>query len=109
MRNLQGQKPDNKLSVNQLGQQLGIPETFLYGECDQNQKQKIIQQIKKQNTLNYGKNNKVMMIGDGLNDILSLKEADVGVSINSKSELNLIACDVIMLNQNLWKLKMFYL
>ena len=44
------------------------------------------------------------MIGDGLNDVLSLKEAGVGVSINAKSELNLMAADVIILNENLWKI-----
>jgi len=38
-----------------------------------------------------------MMIGDGLNDILSLQEAGIGVSINAKSELNLIASDVIVI------------
>ena len=44
------------------------------------------------------------MIGDGLNDVLSLREAGVGVSINAKSELNLMASDVIILNDNLWKI-----
>ena len=44
------------------------------------------------------------MIGDGMNDILSLKEAVVGVSINAKSELNLLASDVVVLNENLWKI-----
>jgi len=39
-----------------------------------------------------------MMIGDGLNDILSIKEAGIGVSINAKSELNLAASDLILLN-----------
>lgn len=44
-----------------------------------------------------------MMIGDGLNDILSIQEAGVGVSINAKSELNLVASDVVALNENLWR------
>ena len=48
-----------------------------------------------------------MMIGDGLNDILSLQEANVGVSINAKSELNLLAADVVVLNENLWKVIQF--
>ena len=48
-----------------------------------------------------------MMIGDGLNDILSLQEANVGVSINAKSELNLLAADVVVLNENLWKVLLF--
>lgn len=44
------------------------------------------------------------MIGDGLNDILSIQEASIGVSINAKSELNLKASDVVALNENLWKI-----
>lgn len=43
-----------------------------------------------------------MMIGDNLNDILSIYEADVGVSINAKSELNLLASDIVILSENLW-------
>ena len=44
------------------------------------------------------------MIGDGINDVVSIQEATVGVSINSQSELNIIASDVIALNENLWKI-----
>ena len=44
------------------------------------------------------------MIGDGLNDILSLQEASVGVSINANCELNLIVSDIIILDSNLWKI-----
>ena len=51
----------------------------------------------------------VMMVGDGLNDILGLKEAGVGVSINAKSELNLIAADVVVLNENLWKIVFIFI
>lgn len=47
---------------------------------------------------------KTMMIGDGLNDVPSLSESSVGVSINSKSEMNLMAADVILLGENLWKI-----
>lgn len=49
-----------------------------------------------------------MMIGDGLNDILSLQESSVGVSINAKSELNLLACDVVALNENIWKIPILF-
>ena len=47
---------------------------------------------------------KVMMIGDGLNDIMSIAEANVGVAINPKSELNLLAADVVLLNDDLTKI-----
>lgn len=48
------------------------------------------------------------MIGDGLNDILSLQEACLGVSINAKSELNLMASDIVALNENLWKIPFLF-
>ena len=41
------------------------------------------------------------MIGDGVNDILSLSEADFGISFNSNSQLNLIASDIIFVKQDL--------
>ena len=45
-----------------------------------------------------------MMIGDGLNDIIPIAEANVGVAINAKSELNLLAADVILLSNDLRKI-----
>lgn len=45
-----------------------------------------------------------MMIGDGLNDILSIQEAGIGITINAKSELNLLASDIVALSENLWKI-----
>ena len=44
---------------------------------DSNQKYEFLQTLKEKG--------QVMMIGDGLNDALSLKAANLGVSINSKS------------------------
>ncbi len=44
------------------------------------------------------------MIGDGINDVLSLQEATIGVCINSSCELNLVASDIILLNECLWNI-----
>lgn len=49
-----------------------------------------------------------MMIGDGLNDILSLEEATLGVSINAKSELNLLASDIVVLKEDLWSIVLIF-
>ena len=68
---------------------------------DANNKRELLKSLSKKNEL-------TMMIGDGLNDVLSLKEAGVGVSINAKSELNLMASDVIILNENLWKIVVLF-
>ena len=87
---------DAQATVNRVGEFLNIPEGNLFGEIDAEKKMKV-QTIKKNSK------REVMMIGDGMNDILSIQEACVGVSINAKSEMNLIASDVVILNQCLWR------
>ena len=41
------------------------------------------------------------MIGDGINDILSLSEADFGISFNAASQLNMVAADIIFIKEDL--------
>lgn len=48
------------------------------------------------------------MIGDGVNDILSMQESSISVSINASSELNLLVSDVAIINQNLWKIPFLF-
>ena len=49
--------------------------------------------------INSGKN--VVMIGDGLNDSLALKYAQVGISMGSGSEISLAHSDVVILDDGL--------
>lgn len=88
---------DAMSTVKTVGEYLGIPLCNLLGETDAESKRKLLRNLRKEEE-------EAMMIGDGLNDVLSLKEAGVGVSINAKSELNLMAADVIVMNENLWKI-----
>jgi len=48
-----------------------------------------------------------MYIGDGINDILCLQESTLGVSINSTSELNRLASDIILLQPDLTNILIF--
>ena len=89
---------DSKETVVRIGEFLNIPSNRLFGNVDSESKKALLKNLRET------ENKEVMMIGDGLNDILSLQEAAVGVSINSKSELNIIASDVVALNENLWKI-----
>lgn len=89
---------DAKQTVERVGKFLSIPNERLIGEVDAENKKNILKRIKEEH------HSEVMMIGDGLNDILSIQEASIGVSINAKSELNLLASDMVALNENLWKI-----
>jgi Cu+-exporting ATPase len=94
---LQGRKiilsGDNEESVKELGKHLGIKGEDCFGQVDSQTKKEILQNLRKKG--------KVLMIGDGINDILSLSEADFGISFNSTSHLNLVASDIIFVKQDL--------
>ncbi len=55
-----------------------------------------------ENLQNNGK--KVMMVGDGINDALSLSSAIVGVSMKGSVDIALNSSDVILLNDSLYKI-----
>ncbi len=84
---------DSKESVALIGERLGINPLCLHGEMVAAAKKDWMNAKKEQGP--------VMMIGDGLNDVPCLQAASVGVSINAKSELNLLAADVIALKEDL--------
>ncbi|AEG17081.1 HAD family hydrolase [Methanobacterium paludis] len=62
---------DRQGSLQKLAEYVGIPEKNVFGTADTRRKMEIVKNLKK----NY----KVMMVGNDLNDILALKEADIGV------------------------------
>lgn len=52
-------------------------------------------------------NKKVMMVGDGINDAPSLATADIGVSVNSGTDIAADSADVILMQDNLEKIPAF--
>jgi len=47
---------------------------------------------------------KIMMVGDGINDALSLTTADIGVSLNGATDVAIDSAEVILMNDNLDKI-----
>jgi heavy metal translocating P-type ATPase len=84
---------DSEESVFELGRSLGLGKEDCIGGVDTHRKKEVLQELK-----SFGK---VLMIGDGINDILSLSEADFGISFNANSSLNLIASDIIFIKEDL--------
>ncbi len=62
---------DRKRSLEELAKFISIPQSNVFGTASTKRKQEIIKELKE----NY----KVMMVGNGANDILAFKEADMGV------------------------------
>ncbi len=86
---------DNNKSVEDVAEKLHFSQEDYYGEINHLQKKKILQDLKNKNK------NFVLMIGDGINDVLSLTEANYGISFNANSQLNLIASDIIFIKEDL--------
>lgn len=63
-------------------------ETVVFGRMTPNQKQMVIKALKEDNT--------VAMIGDGVNDILGLKEADCGIALGSGVSAAKSASEVVL-------------
>jgi len=71
-----------------------VENTNLFVEVDPNQKQRIIHALQKRGHV-------VGYMGDGINDAPSLKDADVGISVDSAVDVAKEAADFVLLNQDL--------
>lgn len=63
---------DNGQSLSKIASILNIPESNVYSTCNSNCKEKIIKNLQK-------KYEAVMMVGNNSNDMLAIKQADIGI------------------------------
>lgn len=70
-----------------------INDILLFTRVTPHQKQKIIRALQEKGEI-------VAMTGDGVNDALALKKADIGVAVGSASEVAKEAGDLILLDNN---------
>lgn len=80
---------DNQKTAESIASKLGITE--VYSELMPEDKQKIVTQLQEEN-------NKVMMVGDGINDAPSLAKADIGVAIGAGTDVAVDSADVVLVN-----------
>lgn len=86
---------DNKETASIIANKIGI--TNVIADVVPSQKTDIIKNLKKD-----GK--KVMMCGDGINDSPALANADIGVSVNSGTDIAMDSSDVILMKNDLDKI-----
>lgn len=83
---------DKSANVEKIAQKVGIKH--YYSNVKPTEKAQIIQRLQ-----NQGK--QVAFVGDGINDIVALEQADLGIAIGSGSEMAINASSLILLNSNL--------
>lgn len=86
---------DNKETASIIANKIGI--TNVIADVLPSQKVEIIKNLKKE-----GK--RVMMCGDGINDSPALANADIGVSVNSGTDIAIDSSDVILMKNDLDKI-----
>jgi len=90
IKSITGQELDN-LSPQQLSQL--AEETTIFGRIRPQQKEALISALRSQG--HY-----VAMIGDGVNDVLSLKKANLGIAMQSGSQATRSVADIVLLGDS---------
>lgn len=83
---------DNKQVVEYVANELGI--TNYYAKCSPQDKMDILKRLKDEGKM-------IGFVGDGINDSISLKYADVGISVAEGSDIANAASDVTLLKDDL--------
>jgi len=87
---------DNKVVANDVASEVGINN--VYSDLLPDQKGEILNNILK----NKKRNSCVGFVGDGINDALSLKEANIGFSMGALgSDAAIEASDIVLMNDSL--------
>ena len=82
---------DNEITAKHIAQKVGIE--LVYAGVLPDEKYKVITQ--------FQENAKVLFVGDGINDSVSIKQADIGIALNSGSDITKDAGDIILMNNEL--------
>ena len=90
---------DHERAAREVGQELGI--TDIMYELKPSDKEAAI--VARQN-----EGHKVMMVGDGINDILALARADLGIAMGRGSDIAIEVSDVVLMNDSMPSLKEAY-
>jgi heavy metal translocating P-type ATPase len=85
---------DNQGAVNAVGFTLGITPSHVEGSQRPSDKQKYIEYLQ-----DNGRT--VMFVGDGTNDAVALKQADVGVHLQHGCDIAKSAADIVLMNPQL--------
>lgn len=85
---------DNKEVASNLAREVGIAPENVYAEVTPFEKQEVIRKLQEQGE-------KVAFVGDGINDAIALKQADLSMAMGSGSSVAIETSDVTLIHQDL--------
>lgn len=83
---------DHRVTAEAIGAQIGVNQ--VYAEVLPEGKAQVVDDLK-------AKGQKVMMVGDGINDAVALVKADVGLAIGKGTDVAIESADVVLMKENL--------
>ncbi len=82
---------DNSITASKVAKKLEIEK--VYSQVIPTEKYEVIKNLQKES--------KVMFIGDGINDAPSIKQANIGITLNSGADISKDAGDIVLINNEL--------
>ena len=70
-----------------------VRETMVFGRITPQQKERLVQELRAQRAY-------VAMVGDGINDVLALKRANLGIAMQSGSQITRSTADIVLLDDS---------
>eukprot|EP01088_Endostelium_zonatum_P002962 TRINITY_DN1389_c0_g1_i1.p2 TRINITY_DN1389_c0_g1~~TRINITY_DN1389_c0_g1_i1.p2 ORF type:complete len:612 (-),score=111.15 TRINITY_DN1389_c0_g1_i1:48-1883(-) len=86
---------DNSKTTKSIGAECGVESEFIYARQTPESKAKWIKTAQEQG-------DKIMMVGDGVNDSVALIQADVGVVVRRGTDITVEAAKVVLMQDSLW-------
>lgn len=91
---------DHELTAQAVAQSVGIHQDNVCSNVKPEGKADLIKRLQRRRTP-YGSENKVAVVGDGINDAVALAQADLGIAIGAGTEVAVEAADVVLVRSSL--------
>jgi Cu+-exporting ATPase len=85
---------DNAQTALAIAEQVGIPQAHVFAEVRPEGKAGIVRRLREQGE-------RVVFVGDGINDAPALEQADLGIAVAKASDVAREAADIILLNSDI--------